>query len=130
MTMRVLLAAEGPTDEVVAKSIIRRFLPSAEIVPKRFTSRGLVVVRRSIPALVRAAHYQLYDLLVIHFDTDDTLRGAWRHVSESSRWQEAQAKIESVLPLPDHPSRERRLLTLLSFCCGRHVFLFWSIVLA
>ena len=86
--MRILLATEGESDEIVATRLIARLEPMAVVVCKKYAHRGYPAVRRSVATLVRAGHYQLYDALVIHFDLDDTLPDGYRRISESQRWQE------------------------------------------
>lgn len=73
--MRILLATEGPTDEIVASAIIRRVLPDAIIDLKKFAARGIPVVKRGAPGFARAAHFGHHDALVIHFDLDGHAHG-------------------------------------------------------
>ena len=95
--MRILLATEGESDEVVAGQLIAQSIPSVEVVCKKFPHRGYPAVRRSVATLVRAGHYQLYDALVIHFDLDDTLPDGYRQISESQRWQEVNELATKTL---------------------------------
>lgn len=84
--VRILLAAEGESDEIVAKHLLRKYISEAEIVPKNFPARGFPIVRRALPTLISAAHCQHYDMLVIHFDIDDSMKPGSHSVKESTRW--------------------------------------------
>jgi hypothetical protein len=96
--MRILLATEGESDEIVAGALIRRFHPAAAIDPKRFPARGFPTVQRLLPDVIRAAHFGFYDLLAVHFDLDDTLPTGARSVAESPRWQEIHTIVVSTIP--------------------------------
>lgn len=95
--MRILLAAEGESDEVVASRLLRSVLPDSEIQPKRMPARGIAVVRRLMTDIVRAAHFGHFELLVVHFDLDDTLRDVHQHVNESERWLEIRKEVDELL---------------------------------
>jgi hypothetical protein len=70
--IRVLLATEGPSDDVVIKSILTGIFGLVQIDTKSFTSRGISVVMKAVPNVVRAAHFGYYGILVIHFDLNGT----------------------------------------------------------
>jgi hypothetical protein len=95
--MRILLAAEGESDEVVGERLLRNIFPHAEIQPKRMPARGIAVVMRLLKDIVRAAHFGHFDLLVVHFDLDDTLVDNHEHVTESERWLEIRKNIDHLL---------------------------------
>ena len=95
--MRILLATEGESDEVVGKRLVRSIFPHSEIQPKRMPARGIAVVMRLLKDIVRAAHFGHFDLLVIHFDLDDTFVDAHQHVTESKRWLEIRKEIDDLL---------------------------------
>ena len=111
--MRVLLATEGPSDEITAEAIISFAWPNAQIDPKRFPARGIAIIERSVENVVRAAHFGHYDMLVLHADMDNTLSSGFRHVSESSRWADLSAKIDSCLGSLPPASREQPLIAVL-----------------
>ena len=95
--MRILLATEGESDEVVAERLVRNVIPDAVIQPKRMPARGIAVVLRLLKDIVRAAHFGFFDLLILHFDLDDTLLDTHQHSSESRRWFEIQDQVAGVL---------------------------------
>jgi hypothetical protein len=64
-----------------ADRLLRSVFADAEVHPKRFPSRGIDVVKRLLHVVIRAAHFGFYDLLLIHFDLDDTLLQAHEHVA-------------------------------------------------
>ena len=115
--MRILLMGEGDSDEIVADALIHRSYPDAVITPKRFAARGFQVVWRSIPTLVRAAHFGFFDVLVIHFDINGTLLPDFGSVTESKRFQNISMSVsESHNSLPD-PGRTHALRTVLMAPC-------------
>src|SRR5262245_30685197 len=79
--MRVLLATEGESDQVVAQVLIRKANPEAEIVPKSFPARGIQVVLRLLPDTVRAAHFGFFDCC--WFTSISTI--LWRLLSRVSK---------------------------------------------
>lgn len=95
--MRILLAAEGPSDEMVARCLIEHYLDQVEIVPKKLPGRGLPALRRFASDCVRAGHYGRYELLVVHFDMDDTLPDGATHPDQSSRWRDIMSRIDATL---------------------------------
>lgn len=95
--MRILLASEGESDEVVAHGLIKKANPDAEIVAKRFPARGIAVVQKLLPDTVRAAHFGFFDLLIVHFDLDDTLPAHSLSVRASSRWEAIDKAIPATL---------------------------------
>jgi hypothetical protein len=94
--MRILLATEGESDEVVAQGLIRALCPDAQIEPKRFPARGFPTVRRLLPDTVRAAHFGFYEILVVHFDLDDTLPAGAPNLTASLRWQAIRSLVDST----------------------------------
>ena len=93
MTKRILVATEGTTDEAVADRLIRRQFPNAMVNFKKFPSRGIDTVIALTPAIVRAAHFGIYDILVILFDLNGTLKASSsKEPSNSQRWK----KIDSL----------------------------------
>ncbi len=127
MTMRVLVAAEGESDELVAERILLDVDDAMSIVRKKFPSRGFAVVKRSIDTLVRAAHYGLFDVLVVHFDLNNSLPAGWKEVSESPRWKEIHALIQDVLPRLTPVNRDRELATvLMTPCKSTEAWLTWA----
>jgi hypothetical protein len=95
--MRILLAAEGESDEIIASRLVLNVFPKAEIQPKRLPARGITVVRRLLTDIVRAAHFGHYEVLVLHFDLDDTLLDVHQHVAESDRWQAIRKEVDDLL---------------------------------
>ncbi len=71
---RVLLATEGPSDEVVISALCVewRACTKDDLTIKRFPARGIAQVLRLVPDIVRGAHFGYYDLLVVHADADAT----------------------------------------------------------
>jgi hypothetical protein len=126
--MRILLATEGPVDEVVAECLIRQAVGDPEIERKRFPARGFPVVFRLMDAVVRAAHFGHYDWLVVHFDLDDSLPPEFRKISESPRWQEIQTRIHETLtdlPLAGRPQELQ--VFLMAPCQATEAWLAWGI---
>lgn len=103
--MRILLAAEGLSDEVVARRLIERYVDQVEIDPKKLSKRGLPAIQRLASDFVRAGYFGYYDLLVVHFDMDDTLADGSTHPSESDRWRAIKSTVDSTL---DHLRRSPR----------------------
>lgn len=106
--MRVLIATEGPSDEIVSTSIIRSQIGDCEIVKKRFAARGFGVVKRSITTITKAAHFGGFDLLVVHFDLNgsaavrsvDCVLRSPRHVEIREAIANAQANLQPVAQRP------------------------------
>jgi hypothetical protein len=111
MTIRMFVATEGATDEAVAERIIKQRFASAEVAFKRFPSRGIDTVVKLAPMTVRAAHYGLFDAVVIHFDLDDTLsKSGAATYQDSPRWVMVSNLIaETLNVLPEIPGRTCRL---------------------
>jgi len=125
--MRILLAAEGESDEIVAEALIKLIYSKAEIVRKRFPARGIEMVRRSIPTLVKATHYQRFDALVVHFDLDDTVPAVFESVCDSPRWQEICEKITKTIPSLKDVQRQRPVLwTLMAPAQATDAWLIWG----
>jgi len=95
--MRILLATEGESDEIVAERLLRSIIPGSQIQPKRMHARGYGVVRRLLADIVRAAHFGHFELLIVHFDLDDTLLESHEHVQESERWVEIRNEVDKLL---------------------------------
>lgn len=70
--IRVLLAAEGESDEIVISAILNHRTTSLQIDRKVMPSRGIHVVLGLAPLITRAAYFGFHDVLVIHADADDT----------------------------------------------------------
>jgi hypothetical protein len=125
--MRVLLATEGDSDEVVADRLVRHLCLGAQFDPKRFPARGFPVVRRLMPDVVRAAYYGFYDLLVVHFDLDTTLPAGFQCVVESPRWQEIRSLIDATLAsLPDIRRPGPLVAVLMAPCQSTDAWLTWG----
>ena len=95
--MRVLLATEGRSDEVVAHRLIERYLGNVVVQAKRMPGRSVDVIRRVAADCTRAAYFGHFDLLVVHFDMDDTLPGDFTHAAQSSRWNEVRSRMTTTL---------------------------------
>lgn len=95
--MRILLAAEGRSDEEVARRLIRQYLGPNTIESKSLPARGLPVILRLVPDFVRAACSGHYDLLVVHFDMDDTLPDGFIRADQSKRWCDVKTRIDTTL---------------------------------
>lgn len=125
--MRVLLATEGPSDEIVAQRLIHHALDSSIIECKKFVARGFQVVKRSVDAIVRAAHFGHYDLLAIHFDLNNTVQPGFASVSESVRWQEIDTAARQILANLPHAHRDRDLqIALITPCQATDAWLAWA----
>ncbi len=111
--MRILLAAEGESDEVVAQALIRMLLPEAQIEAKRFPARGFLTVRRLLPDTVRAAHFGFFDVLVVHFDLDNTLPPGAQDLTASPRRQDIRSLVDSTITTLRNCNRPAPLRTVL-----------------
>ena len=126
--MRILLAAEGPSDEVVARCLIEHYLDQVEIVPKKLPSRGLRALRRFASDCVRAGHYGHYELLVVHFDMDDTLPDGATHPDQSNRRREIMSRIDSTLDdLPRGQLRDKLKVVLMTPKQATEAWLSWGL---
>jgi hypothetical protein len=126
--MRILLATEGESDEIVATAIIHRIQPGASIDPKKFPSRGFPVVQRLMADVIRAAHFGFYDLLVIHFDLDDTLPAGAQRVLESPRRQVIYTILASTISTLKDCNRSAALRTvLMTPCQSTDAWLCWGL---
>jgi hypothetical protein len=126
---RILLATEGESEEVVAVHILGHLWPGALVDPKKYTTRGFPVVRRSVPLLAKAAYYGHYDLLVVHFDLDDTLEMTDdTTVSESVRWQDIYNRIHTTLNSLPFVGRAKAVrVALMAPCQSTDAWLTWAI---
>jgi hypothetical protein len=125
--MRILLATEGESDEIVAQRLLIRSFPAATIEPKRFPARGFPVVLRLLPQIVRGAYFGHYDLLVVHFDLDSSLSPPFREVNQSGRWQEIRSNIDMVLSQLKPIGRESPLHScLMTPCQSTDAWLAWA----
>lgn len=118
--------AEGPSDEVVARRLIEEYLNHAEIVPKNLTARGLPGILRQLSVCVRAGHFGNYDLLVVHFDMDDTLPAGSTHPDQSNRWREIKSKVDSTLDDLRQHSRARLKIVLMTPTQATEAWLSWG----
>lgn len=104
---RVLLATEGPVDEVVVRAVCAHALGCAveDIDPKKFPARGIAQVLRLLPDTVRAAHFGYYDLLIVHGDADDSPDHDGHAVfTESCRTCQMAQRVETTLAeIPPRP---------------------------
>ena len=89
---------------MVARRLIERYVDQAEIDLKKLSTRGLPAIRRLASDFVRAGYFGYYDLLVVHFDMDDTLADGSTQPSESDRWRAIKSTIDSTL---DHLRHSR-----------------------
>ena len=96
---RVLLATEGPVDEVVIGALCVEWLQldAADITMKQFPARGIAQVLRLAPDIVRAAHFGYYEILLIHADADATPDHVDGHHEPRCRVCLLQAMIETTL---------------------------------
>jgi hypothetical protein len=126
--MRILLATEGESDEVVAGAIVRKLNPEAVIDPKKFPARGFQTVLRLLPDLVRAAHFGFYDLLTVHFDLDETLPSGALSVAESPRWRKIQTMATSTIQTLRDCNRPAPLrVALMAPCQSTDAWLGWGL---
>lgn len=96
--MRILLAAEGGSDEVVARRLIERYFgKNVTIDRKGMPGRGVDAIRRVASDCMRAAHFGHYDLVVVHFDMDDTLPADFTDPAQSSRWNQIRSQMTTTL---------------------------------
>lgn len=101
-----MIAAEGDSDEIVAQAIVRFKYPQSHIVNKVLPARGFYVVLRSCDLIARAAHFGLFDLLVVHFDLDASLGSAPFNAKSSVRIQKVADALEATIAiLPNLPGR-------------------------
>jgi hypothetical protein len=127
VTVRVLLATEGPSDEVIAERLIQHVLSDVKIDRKQFPARGFSVVQRLVKVFVRAGHFGHYDLLVVHFDLDDTLPVGFQEVSQSPRWNQIHSQIRDTLALlaTAHRSVPSRT-SIMAPCRSTEAWLAWG----
>ena len=111
--MRVLLATEGRSDEVVAHRLIERYLGRVIIQPKSLPSRGVDAIQRIAADCARAAYFGHFDLLVVHFDMDDSLPGGFNDAAQSSRWSRIRSRIATTLSSLPEAHRHAELQTVL-----------------
>lgn len=126
--MRILLVTEGESDEPVAVRLIRHVFADASVLAKSLPARGIAVVARQVEIWVRAAYFGHFDLLVIHFDLDDSISANFHDVSESKRWQEIRAAVDKVLEsLPRSVRVNDLCVALMSPCQSTEAWLAWGI---
>ena len=111
--MRVLLATEGPGDEEVAARLITRCLGPVTIKSMSLPAPGLLAILRQVSDFVRAAYFGHYDLLVVHFDMDDTLPNGFTYARQSTRWIDINLRVGNTLASLTHPSRRTKLKIVL-----------------
>lgn len=125
--MRILLATEGPSDEVVAQHLLEHVLGQVTVERKRFPARGFPIVYRLIGEFVRAGHFGHFDLLVLHFDLDNTLPDDFTNVSQSPRWNEIQSRIDETLTkLPTAHRNVELKIALMTPCKATEAWLAWG----
>lgn len=126
--MRILLVTEGASDEPVAEHLVRRVFRQAEIERKRLSVRGFEVVARQLEIWLRAAHFGHYDLLIVHFDLDDSIPGDFQSVTESGRWRDISTSAEQILStLPDIGRDTGLRLALMTPCQSTEAWLAWGV---
>ena len=128
--IRALIATEGPSDEPVAEHLVRRSFSSLdlEIDRKRFPNRGIEVVQKLLESIICAAHFGYYDLVVIHFDLDDTVDPERESIVESERWREIDEKSRETLgDLPDAGRRKELRIALMAPCQTTEAWLAWGL---
>src|SRR5437763_1577693 len=126
--MRVQLAAEGPSDEIYGTGLITPFCPGATVVCKSFPAPGFSIVERLAPMLPRAGHFGFYELLVVHFDIDDTLGGALvLDVVASPRWKKIDETIRGGLAgLPQSGRAATLQFALMAPCQSTDAWVTWG----
>ena len=111
--MRILLATEGGSDDVVAQRLIERFLGNVTIQQKRLPARSVNVIQRLAGDFVRAAYFGHYDMLVVHFDLDDTLPDRFTSADQSDRWHGITSRIKTTLTILPEAHRGNELKIVL-----------------
>lgn len=96
---RLLLAAEGPVDEIVLRALCLEWREFAanDIIIKQFPARGIAQVLRLAPEIVRAAHFGYYDVLLIHADADATPDHVAGHHEPRCRTCMLQSVVDTTL---------------------------------
>ncbi|MBI5496666.1 MAG: hypothetical protein HY904_16720 [Deltaproteobacteria bacterium] len=123
--MRVLVAAEGPVDEVVLGMLRQRV--GAEVTYKTFQSRGIDQVLRLATDVVRAAHFGGFDLLVIHADADDSPPHQPAHVEARCRVCRLEACVATAMPTLRDIGRASPLRTVVAVPCqSTDAWLLWG----
>lgn len=121
--MRILLATEGDSDQVIALRLLERHLGQVSVHPKSLLGRGVDVILRVASDCVRAAYFGHFDMLVVHFDMDDTLpRGSVR-AGQSERWVEISSRITRTLS--SLPEAHRRSPLKIVFMTPREAMDAW-----
>ena len=105
--MRVLLATEGSGYEVVAQHVIKQYLTQVEIKLITFPKRGLDEIRRMVSDCIKMGYSGSYDMLVVHFDLDDTLPDGFIRADQSKRWHD-DIKTRIDMTLADLTGAQRR----------------------
>ena len=125
--MRVLLAAEGRSDEVVAHRLIERYLGKVTIQPKGLPARSLDVIQRLAADCVRAGYFGHYDVLIVHFDLDDTLPEGFSGAAESSRWNEIKSQMGATMAtLPEAYRASELKIVLMTPSQATEAWLSWG----
>ena len=126
--MRILLATEGGSDEVVAHRLIERYLGNnVTIQRKGMPSRGVDVIRRVASDCTRAAYFGHFDVLVVHFDMDDTLPADFTDAAQSSRWNEIRSQMTTTLAsLPEACRTSELKMALMTPSQATEAWLSWG----
>ena len=126
--MRILLATEGGSDEVVAHRLIERYLGNnVTIQRKRMPGRGVDVIRRVAADCTRAAYFGHFDTLIVHFDMDDTLPGGFTDATQSSRWNDIRSRMTTTLAgLPEAYRTSELKMALMTPSQATEAWLSWG----
>ena len=107
----VMLATEGPVDEVVLTELLVGLLGVAhdDVTSKRFPARGIQSLTRLLPDVIAAAHWAGHHLLIVHADIDDSPSHEDAHVEPDCRRCQLEAivaaKMLDVKPRAGAPLR-------------------------
>lgn len=77
--------------------MIMQYLRQVELTLITFPSRGLEVIERMVPDCIKRGYSESYDMLVIHFDMDDTLPNGFVRADQSRRWRDIKTRIDKTL---------------------------------
>jgi hypothetical protein len=126
--VRILLATEGGSDEVVAHRLIDRYLGNnVTIQRKRMPGRGVDVIQRVAADCTRAAYFGHFDILIVHFDMDDTLPGGFADATQSSRWNDIRSRITTTLAsLPEAHRTSELKMALMTPSQATEAWLSWG----
>ena len=92
---------------------MERYLGSVTIQPKNLPTRGVDAIQRIAADCARAAYFGHFDLLVVHFDMDDTLPRGFIDAAQSSRWIRVRSRIANTLSSLPEAHRTAELQTVL-----------------